>query len=187
MADFPSTVTKLNDQEIQSDAPLTEALMAKMAGNANAFADSGRYLKEAYFSANGSFTLPLNAQPFAMLEGCGGGGGGGSTGGQGGSSGQCFSRVVALTPGQAYAITIGAGGTGGNSSTHGNGGGTSSFSSLATWGGGAGGRTNVANAGLAGTSGYRDGRGAGGGGVNTGTGQAGTAGFVSIFYWASTP
>jgi hypothetical protein len=112
------------------------------------------------FTANGNFTVPSGVYKL-LLIGCGGGGGGGSANvgvlgngtsygsGGGGGGAALYSQIVAVTPGNVYAVTIGGGGTGGfTSGSPGNGddgsdGGDTTFGSLATFRGAAGGGADV--------------------------------------------
>ena len=95
------------------------------------------------FTANGTFTVPVDGS--YSIEMHGGGGGGGSDGyvdvyywggGGGGGSGEMYQKT--LTKGESYAITIGSGGA--KTSSTGATGGTTSFGSLFSLAGGSGGQ-----------------------------------------------
>ena len=131
------------------------------------------------FTANGTWVKPT-AGTIALITLWGGGGSGarfGGTAGGGGGGGACVQRLFQLSdlPGSA-AVTIGAGGAAIASGTDANGnvGGTSSFGSLMTAYGGAGGsRTNVGGT-LSATGG------GGGGSLAAGSSSTGGAGHGSI-------
>lgn len=106
------------------------------------------------FTSNGTFTTQSDvSRAYVQLIGGGGGGGGGSgtgtsgpAGGNGGNSGDYFEGIIELTPSTGYAVTIGSGGTAGSgntvssdNATAGGNGGTTSFGSIISVSGGAGG------------------------------------------------
>jgi hypothetical protein len=100
------------------------------------------------FLSTGTFTVPSNCTSVEIFM-VGGGGGGGwaqsaaSNGsgpcGAGGGGGQVIQRKLNVTAGQAYTVTIGGAGTGATSFANAGNGGDSSFGSLVTALGGAGG------------------------------------------------
>lgn len=106
--------------------------------------NSGRVsVKEAEFTANGTWTAPAGITAAqVILVGAGGGGGGGSAAvaGGGGAGGQVVVKNISVTPGTSYAVNIGAGGQGGQgamvsaadvvNTLPGGNGGTSSFGSV---------------------------------------------------------
>ena len=112
MAEIPYSGALINDLEVSSDAPLTEALMEKMAGNSNRSAKMT--LKVIVFTANGTLNVPVDVS-LLMLEAIGGGGGGltdniepsNSRNGFGGEYGKAR---LAVTPGSSINVQIGAGG-----------------------------------------------------------------------------
>ena len=72
MADIPGSINKLNDIEIGTDAPLTEALLTKIGANINALIDLfGNVL---FIGTSQSWTVPENVTR-ALIIGWGGGGG----------------------------------------------------------------------------------------------------------------
>jgi len=104
------------------------------------------------------FVVPANVyQIMVCVWGGGGSGGSGnvyaSTHGRGGDGGGYAQGIVDVIPGQVLpTITVGAGGAiTGSNSAQGNAGGTSSFGTLLTATGGAGGLNNSTSAGTAGT------------------------------------
>ena len=73
-------------------------------------------IKEATFTANGTWTAPTGVTSAqVVLVGAGGGGGGGSDigAGGGGGGGAVVVKNVDVVPGTSYAINVGAGGQGG--------------------------------------------------------------------------
>lgn len=216
MADLPSTLQRINDLEVSSDAPITEALLGKMGSSINGLIDRRARLTTLTFSANSSWQCPVGVTE-VMVIGCGGGGGGGSASlgtpnryGEGGGSGRYGVAVVSVTPGQTYSVTIGAGGAAGTwdggtaTGRPGGVGGTTSFGGLVSFAGGRGGRGTAASMpfpssgessplGAAGvwspnSGGASGGIGAGGAGAtnNTGSGGAGGAGQLQLVY-VTTP
>lgn len=121
-------------------------------------------LKVVKFTANGTFTAPVNVTK-AIVTLCGGGGGGGGktridgdpdylVAGYGGYSGDViYKEPVTLTPGASYSVVIGSGGAGGagahvtpsdvNIGSNGGNGGVSSFGSILSANGGSGGRRGI--------------------------------------------
>lgn len=88
------------------------------------------------------FLVPDGVTELTVLAiGGGGGGAGGSSsyGGQGGFQGEIVVRRVAVLPGQKVRVTIGAGGGAGGATANGYAGGSTTFGSLVTAAGGAGG------------------------------------------------
>lgn len=106
------------------------------------------------FTSNGTFTVPSNVTEITVMA-IGGGGSGGvqqqdTTGTEfafGGNSGTLIIYTLSVSPGISYTVSIGAGGAAvtSSSTTSGNAGGSTSFGSILTAAGGAGG--------VAGTSG----------------------------------
>ena len=86
MADIASSVNKMNDVEIDNNAPLTEALFTKLGANINAFAD--RTMGREEFTSSGTFAVPTTVTRVFVI-GVGGGGGGG--GGGGANAGPAYS------------------------------------------------------------------------------------------------
>ena len=73
MADIPSNIQKMNDDEISFEASLSEQLLNKIGANINALIDlSGNF---QIFTANGTWDVP-DGITFAQVIACGGGGGG---------------------------------------------------------------------------------------------------------------
>lgn len=150
MADLAPQRIPINDIEISNDAPVTAATNVKIGGAINDYlAKTSNYVE---FLANGNWTAPDangDGNPFLLvLHGSGGGGGGGSSdatsAGGGGGGAPILLIPVLVTPGIVYPITIGAGGAGGVSPNSGSNGGNTTFGSLATFYGGAGGLTRNA-------------------------------------------
>ena len=111
-------------------------------------------IREAVFTASGSWTCPAGITK-VLLDGSGGGGGGAcgassaANGNGGGGAASVTGQLITVVPGTVYTITVGNGGAGGTSSTPtGGDGGTSSFGTLVSLpGGGGGSRTAVGAAG----------------------------------------
>lgn len=183
------------------DAPITEALLAKMGGAINYLLDN--YGEYQVFTSNGIFNVPDGVNR-VFLFGCGGGGAGGGGRaylpsaqygpGAGGAGAHTMLVPVIVTPLDAVAVTIGAGGV----PNSGNGGDTI-FGSYFTFKGGAGGGS-APNNGTPGTQAlsrpggtdggvgsnpgrnsalYTGGAGPGGGGGGAGWGGNGGAGGIS--------
>lgn len=96
------------------------------------------------FLANGNWTCPKGVSKAYLWASGGGGGGGSSTGtaaGGGGAGAAIMWIPVDVVPDTVYAVTIGAGGAGGTAGNSGLSGGTTTFGSLASFYGGAGGLT----------------------------------------------
>lgn len=106
-----------------------------------------------FFSANGTFDVPLGiTKVYLTMIGGGGGGGGGVASGAGGGSGAFkINHPFTVTPGGSYTVTVGSGGNGGSSGNPGSNGGTSSFDSVSVQGG-IGGAANGGDGGLGGGS-----------------------------------
>ena len=150
-------------------------------------------IREAVFTASGSWTCPTGVTK-VLLDGSGGGGGGAcgassaANGNGGGGAASVTGQLITVVPGTVYTITVGNGGAGGTSSTPtGGDGGTSSFGTLVSLpGGGGGSRTAVGAAGgsggISGQAGYffnNTGFSGAGGGSLLGGGGAGS--------WANLP
>lgn len=94
-----------------------------------------------FFSANGTFDVPLGiTKVYLTMIGGGGGGagsltGGSSSGGGGGAGAYKINHPFAVTPGGTYTVTVGAGGAGGAVDNNGGTGGTTSFDSVSVAGG----------------------------------------------------
>lgn len=122
------------------------------------------------FTASGTFTVAMAAQPFrALVIGGGGSGGSGQNvyahGGGGGAGGVFLSDTLTI-PAGIHAVTVGNGGAS-VSNARGNDGGASSIGSLAIGNGGGGGGAQNVGAGKPG--------GNGGGGAGTAQGAGGAA------------
>lgn len=117
MADVPSNISKMLDNEVDVDSPLSEALLTKMASNINGLIDT--LANSVTFTSNTTFQIPENVRRIFVLGAGGGGGGGGgqssgSAAGRGGGAGAVPRGVILpVTPLSTITITIGAGGTGG--------------------------------------------------------------------------
>lgn len=105
------------------------------------------------FTTNGTYTPSVGLQ-YAVVELVGGGGGGGgaagsttsgSSGAGGGGGGYSRKLLDAATVGASQAVTIGAGGAGGSPNNTGSNGGTTTFGTIFSATGGAGGPVAIAN------------------------------------------
>lgn len=120
MANLPSLRDYINDLEVSTDKPLSEALLRKFGGNINYILDKEFQLES--FTSNTSYEVPSNVFTI-LVAGVGAGGGGGAGGnagggaggggGGGGGAGHSETFMVSVTPGETLDIVIGAGGTGG--------------------------------------------------------------------------
>lgn len=119
MADIPSDIEKIQIEETEFEAPVSEAVAQKIGASINGLID---YIAtNTTFTSNGTFTVPNNTTVLGFL-GCGGGGGGGGgnwgnfpmgLGGAGGSGVQPTYVKRTVSPGETLTIVIGAGGAGG--------------------------------------------------------------------------
>jgi hypothetical protein len=116
MADIPSNIAKMNDAEIASDAPLTEALFNKIGANINALIDLAG-LNSQEFLSNGTFLVPENIFSVFVLGYGGGSSGYKATSGSGvvpdyyqGGSAPASLVAVPVTPGTSISVVIGSGG-----------------------------------------------------------------------------
>jgi len=122
MPNIPSNLNKMNDIEVASEAPMTEALMNKMGANINGLIDlAGIAANSQEFISSGTFNVPEDVTS-VLVEMIGGGGGGSEgenfppstgPGGTGGNSAARILQLVSVTPLSAITVTIGAGGSGG--------------------------------------------------------------------------
>lgn len=104
---------------------------------------SGWYVRnqprgQQYFSASGTFTVPIGVTS-VVAEPWGGGGGGSGGSGASGAGGGYGRKRCAVTPGQSITVTVGAGGAAASSAGTAGNGGTSSFGSFVSATGGVGG------------------------------------------------
>lgn len=120
MADLPNEFQKINDIEVASDAPLTEALHRKYGSNINALIDADLSDTFIITSGSGNFIVPAGVSAMQVqVAGAGGGGGGGYgnpgfvSGGAGGGGSLPISFLLQVTEGQAIPYAIGSGGAGG--------------------------------------------------------------------------
>lgn len=119
MADISSNIDKMNDIEISSEAPLTEALFNKMSANINGLIDSGL---SAVFETTTSttFDIPEDIAKIileSIAPGGSGSGGrvtGGAAGGGGGGSSSQLIRSLDVTAAETLTITIPAAPAGGS-------------------------------------------------------------------------
>lgn len=117
-------------------------------------------LRQATFTASGSWTCPAGVTQIS-IDACGGGGGGaggasgGTGGGGGGGAAAVIGRKITVVPGTVYTVTIGTGGAGGTTnSAPGGVGGTTSLGTLLSLPGGVGGtRATTGGGGAAGGEG----------------------------------
>lgn len=155
--------------------------------------------KFQFFSANGTFTIPIGVTGIKATD-CGGGGAGGGAsttqdGGGGGAGGTTIKYLSGLTPGNTLSITIGSGGTGVSAAAGGNGtattiaSGTQTITSIVA-NGGTGGLIalsgNGANGGAGGTAGSGGDFNLPGNGGQLGAALTGGTGGASLFGGAGT-
>jgi hypothetical protein len=126
MANIIGSINLMNDIEISSDAPLTEALMTKIGANINALI--GLLGNVVAFTSSGTFVVPENiSRMYMQVVGGGGGGGSGSKqvrvigdlargGGGGGGVSPVFALIQTI-PLETLGITVGGGGVGGATTT----------------------------------------------------------------------
>lgn len=115
MADIPSNIDKMLEEETDFQSPSSEQLFQKMGANINALIDGRGFENATEFLSNGTFTVP----EFVTVMGAwgfGGGGGGSQEGGWGAIASFVTFEVI---PFEVLTITVGAGGSPGNSSTFG--------------------------------------------------------------------
>lgn len=120
MADITSIIQKMNDVEIDSDAPVSEALLTKVGANINALIDRTNSLGEDFevFNNTQTWTCPAGVTSI-YVEGCGGGASGRDGPlSVGGNAAALVRKRLKVTPGFAYSVTVGGGGSG----VYGNGG-----------------------------------------------------------------
>lgn len=158
MANLPDgPLVRINDLEVSADAPITEALLAKMGQDINGLI--ARTFSFTEYLTSGTFEVPTGITKLWVYA-CGGGGGGAGgaklsqngsspfvwTGGPGGAGANPTWHLVTVVAGTTYTVTIGAGGSGGASNTgftSGADGGDTSFGTLAYFRGGEGGKWSV--------------------------------------------
>lgn len=147
MADLSPFADRLNDVEINNNAPVTSTLMRRLGQNINFLLDllnitdgsntpSGGGFTEYTTAGAHSFVVDpgLNRIYYVLVGGGGGGGkGGGATGGNGGGGGGYLDGYSVFTVGETININIGTGGLGstGGPVSAGSNGGDSTLSSIA--------------------------------------------------------
>jgi hypothetical protein len=145
MADIPEVARYIQIEGAQARSPVSESLVQAMGGSINYLLSNAT--GAVSFTSSGTWTCPAGVTR-VFLWGTGGGGGGGGyaastfVGGAGGTSGRWGLLAVDVVPSTVYSVTIGAAGIGvvGASGTAG---GSTTFGSLATFAGGAGGSIAV--------------------------------------------
>ena len=162
MAEIPSNIVKILDNEVDFQKNLSEQLLNKFGATINGLVDR---LDITIFTSSGTYDIPLNVTH--LLIGACGGGGGGASGRKGASTGDHISQrggdgcrfVFNMTPvvaSEQATITIGAGGLGasggsgnGFSGIAGGDGGDTLFTTpsngTVTWFGGKGGAAATSN------------------------------------------
>lgn len=136
MAVIPGNISKMLDDEVNTNKPHSEQLMTKISENINALIDSDLEIYDLI--TTGNWLSPENAST-AILIGCGGGSGGNrggvAFGGHGGGGSPFTMNIVSIVQNTNYFVTIGAGGSGnvpGNPGI-GNPGAATTFAGLATF------------------------------------------------------
>ncbi len=122
MANLPSDLEKILQEETEFEQPVSEAVAQKMGSSINALIDAVG--DPIIYNTSGSFSyvVPANVTRITF-HGCGAGGGGGGgksrstgvtgNGGQGGKGAEPKTVRIPVTPGQTLSITIPVGGAGG--------------------------------------------------------------------------